>query len=251
VHKATHHFDLLNWWLDSDPEEVFAYGDLEHYGSNGAFRGEKCRSCEHKTSCKFFWDITSDQRAMDLYVKNEHHDGYIRDSCLFRPEINIYDKMSAQIRYRDNTFVNYSLTTYSPYEGWKIAFNGMDGRIDAWLDIPFMKSENISQSEMHALEMSQDDEQLHSEPIILHRLWDKHETLNVKFQKGGHGGGDILLQDQIFRSPGKQDPFDRTAGVRDGAMSILIGIAARKSIETGDPVKIAELTDLEPRVRRL
>ena len=24
VHKATHHFDLLNWWLDSDPEEVFA-----------------------------------------------------------------------------------------------------------------------------------------------------------------------------------------------------------------------------------
>ena len=35
VHKATHHFDLLNWWLDSDPEEVFAYGSLEHYGSNG------------------------------------------------------------------------------------------------------------------------------------------------------------------------------------------------------------------------
>src|SRR5690606_33926673 len=32
VHKASHHFDLLNWWIDSDPEEVFAYGALEHYG---------------------------------------------------------------------------------------------------------------------------------------------------------------------------------------------------------------------------
>ena len=51
--------------------------------------------------------------------------------------------------------------------------------------------------------------------------------------------------------PDKKDPFDRAAGVRDGAMSILIGVAARKSIEAGEPVKIAELTDLEPRAKRL
>jgi hypothetical protein len=188
---------------------------------------------------------------MGLYVNNEHYDGYIRDACLFRPEINIYDKMSAQIKYRDNTLVNYSLTTYSPYEGWKIAFNGMEGRIDAWLDIPFMNKENISQSEMHALEMSQDDDQLNTEPMILHKLWNKHETINVKFQKGGHGGGDVLLHNQIFRTPEKKDPFDRPAGLRDGAMSILIGVAARKSIESGNPVRIGELTDLEPRVRRI
>lgn len=251
VHKATHHFDLLNWWLDSDPEEVFAYGDLEHYGSNGPFRGDNCRTCDHREECKFFWDITRDRRAMDLYVKNEHHDGYIRDSCLFRPEINIYDKMSAQIRYRDNCLVNYSLTTYSPYEGWKIAFNGTDGRIDAWLDIPFMHSENISQSDMHEVEMSQDDEQLHTEPVILHNLWKDYQVKQVAFQRGGHGGGDQLLHDQIFRTPDRKDPFHRPAGVRDGAMSILIGIAARKSIESGHPVRIAELTDLEPRNRRI
>jgi len=251
VHKATHHFDLLNWLLDSDPEEVFAYGDLEYYGSNGPFRGDNCRSCDHQPECAFFWDITRSKRDMDLYVKNEHHDGYIRDNCLFRHEINIYDKMSAQIKYRDNTFVNYSLTTYSPYEGWKIAFNGTEGRIDAWLDIPFMKGENISQSDMHSMEMSQEEENLHSEPIILHKLWKDFEVKQVKFQRGGHGGGDKLLHDQIFRNPEKKDPFDRPAGVRDGAMSILIGIAARKSIESGRPVRISELTDLEPRVRRI
>ena len=251
VHKATHHFDLLNWWIDSDPEEVFAMGDLEHYGLNGPFRGEKCRTCPHKQECKFFWDITADKRCMDLYVNNEKYDGYIRDSCLFRPEINIYDKMSAQIKYKDNTYVNYSLTTYSPYEGWKIAFNGMDGRIDAWLDIPFMNTENISQSEMHEIEMSQGDEQLMTEPIIVHKLWKDYEVKKATFPRGGHGGGDEQLHEKIFRTPDQRDPYDRAAGVRDGAMSALIGIAARKSIESGHPVHISELTDLEPRAKRL
>lgn len=251
VHKATHHFDLLNWWLDSDPEEVFAYGDLEYYGSNGPFRGKNCRSCAHKSECKFYWDITRDKRAMDLYVNNEKHDGYIRDACLYRPEVNIYDKMSAQIKYKDNTLVNYSLTTYSPFEGWKIAFNGTEGRIDAWLDIPFMKGENISQSDMHELEMSQDDKNLHSEPMILHKLWKDFEVKNVSFSKGGHGGGDKLLHEQVFLTPGKEDPYNRAAGIRDGAMSILIGVAARKSIEACQPVRIAQLCDLEPRIRRI
>jgi hypothetical protein len=188
---------------------------------------------------------------MDLYVNNEQYDGYIRDACLFRPEINIYDKMSAQIKYRDNTYVNYSLTTYSPYEGWKIAFNGTDGRIEAWLDIPYLNNESISQSDMHELEMSQEDDTMHRDPVIVHKLWNDHKVHHVDYQKGGHGGGDRLLHEQIFKNPGKEDPYDRPAGVRDGAMSILIGIAARKSIESGNPVRIAELTDLEPRVRRI
>ena len=47
VHKATHHFDLLNWYLESDPEEVFARGALVHFGRNGAFRGTRCRGCTH------------------------------------------------------------------------------------------------------------------------------------------------------------------------------------------------------------
>ncbi len=251
VHKATHHFDLLNWWLDSDPAEVFAYGDLEYYGSNGPFRGDNCRSCPHKSECKFYWDITRSKRDMDLYVNNEQYDGYIRDNCLFRNEINIYDKMSAQIKYRDNTYVNYSLTTYSPYEGWKIGFNGTEGRIDAWLDIPYINSANISQAEMHELEMSQEDDQLHRDPVIVHKLWEDFKINYVDYQKGGHGGGDKLLHDQIFKTPDKKDPFDRPAGVRDGAMSILIGVAARKSIESGKPVRIAELTDLEPRIKRI
>lgn len=252
VHKATHHFDLLNWWINSDPEEVFAYGDLEFYGSNGPFKGDKCRTCPHKSKCEFYWDITKDKRLLDLYVQNEKYDGYIRDNCLYREEINIYDKMSAQVKYKSNVILNYSLTTYSPYEGWRVALNGTKGRIEAWLDIPYQKNVSINQAKMHAKEMAQSGkDEIEFEPIIVHKLWNKYETIKVPMEKSGHGGSDSRLQDKIFKNPDIVDPYNRAAGLRDGVMSILIGIAARKSIESGDPIRIAELTNLEPRVKRM
>ena len=252
VHKATHHFDLLNWWLDSDPEEIFAYGALEHYGYNNAFRGTNCRSCPHTDDCKFYWDITRSDHMMRLYVDHEHHDGYIRDSCLFRPEIDIYDKMSAQIKYANDVVVNYSLTTYSPYEGWKIAFNGMDGRIEAWLDVPYFENVELEQAELHVSEMNQEAvDHYVSKPLILHRNWQDFEPINVTYDRRGHGGGDKRLQDRIFSSAENPDPLRHAAGVRDGAMSILIGIGARRSIENGVPVRIEDLTDLEPQRKRI
>jgi len=64
VHKATHHFDLVNWWLAADPVEVSAYGALNVYGKNGTFRGTNCRTCPHKAKCPFYWDMTKDARLM-------------------------------------------------------------------------------------------------------------------------------------------------------------------------------------------
>ena len=252
VHKATHHFDLLNWWIDSDPDEVFALGDLEHYGKNGPFRGFNCRSCEFKNICDYYLDITKYKLLMDLYVNNEKYDGYIRDKCLFREDIDIYDKMSAQIKYANNVSVNYSLTTYSPFEGWRIAFNGTEGRIEASLDIPYYKKETINQEELHVKEMDQNAvEEIYTEPIIVHKLWEKHDIITVGMEKEGHGGGDSRLLNKIFVTPDINDQFDRSAGIRDGLMSILIGIAARNSIESNKPVKIKDLIDLKPLSKRL
>jgi hypothetical protein len=251
VHKATHHFDLLNWWIDSDPEEVFAYGDLEHYGSAGPFHGKNCRNCAHTTSCDYYWDITKSEHNMRLYVDHEHHDGYIRDNCLFRKEINIYDKMSVQIKYANNTIVNYSLTTYSPFEGWRIAFNGRKGRLEAFEDIPYYENMVLGQEELHEAEMSHGQGASDSRPVILHKNWEDFEMVPVEISRQGHGGGDKRLQDKIFRDTEASDPLRHAAGLRDGAMSILIGIAARKSIESGSPVRISSLTDLEPRSKRL
>ena len=252
VHKATHHFDLLNWWLDSDPEEVFAYGALEHYGSNGPFRGVNCRSCDHKSECQYYWDINKDRHSMQLYVANEQHDGYMRDGCVYRHEIDIYDKMSAQIKYANKAIVNYSLTTYSPFEGWRIAFNGQRGRIEAWLDIPWMKNEQLDQESLHAAEMEQAKaSDLIHEPLVLYKNWEDYKIIQVSSERSGHGGGDRRLHDKLFKNPDAADPYKHSAGLRDGVMSVLVGVAARKSITANAPVKIASLTDLVPMAKRI
>jgi predicted dehydrogenase len=249
VHKATHHFDLLNWWLDSDPVEVTAYGDLEHYGKNNSFRAVKCRGCEYKDQCKFHWDITKSERLKELYVDNEQFDGYLRDGCVWRNEIDIFDKMSAQIIYANGITVNYSLTTYSPYEGYRITFNGLEGRMETWEDIPYLDEQTVSQEEKHSMEMAADQGAAKDEfnnIMVMDNFAKKPEFVRVPLNKTGHGGGDKAMQDKIFNNPRKENPYNIMAGTRDGAMSCLIGIAATKSIQEKRPVKISELTDLVP-----
>ena len=252
VHKATHHFDLLNWWIDSDPVEVYAYGALEHYGRNNAFRGANCRQCAYTEKCKFYFDITKNKQLMELYVANEKYDGYIRDNCLWRDNIDIFDKMAVQIKYANNVQVSYSLTTYSPYEGLTIAFNGMNGRIDTWEDLPWRTRELADQARKNAKEMSQNKNEVSGEfnEIMVSDNFGKTETIKVPLIETGHGGGDGRLQDRIFRNPGAPDPLRHMAGSRDGAMSALLGIVARKSILEGRVVRIEELTDLKPHPTR-
>jgi predicted dehydrogenase len=231
VHKATHHFDLLNWWVDSDPTEVFAYGALNHYGKNNAFRHTNCRPCPHKETCRFYYDITKNQKYMDLYVANEQYDGYLRDGCVWKEDINIFDKMGASIKYASGVQVSYSLTAYAPYEGYRIAFNGMDGRIEAWI------------------QESNPPVKLDYDEIMITKNFQKPEFVRVSNSEGGHGGGDTRMKDKIFKED-KSDPLRQTAGSRDGALACLIGIAARKSCDSGQPVKIENLTSLKPQEKK-
>ncbi len=252
VHKATHHFDLLNWWLNSEPVEVTAYGSLNHYGKNNEFRGTKCRGCEFKDKCKFYWDITKDKRLMSLYPANENYDGYLRDGCVWSDEIDIFDKMSAQIIYANGVTVNYSLTTYSPYEGWHIAFNGMKGRVESWEDIPYLEKTSVDQVTRHLTEMekdAKDDPKDIRQIMVMDNFSKDYEIFTTPKLTAGHGGGDVRMQKRIFVDP-SDNPHNIMAGTREGAMSILIGIAARKSIQQKRPVKISELTDLVPMANR-
>lgn len=227
VHKASHHFDLLNWWIDSDPETVFALGTLDFYGKNGRMRAENCRTCKNTQACPFYFDIMKNKGMVELYVDNEKYDGYLRDGCVFKNDINIYDKMAASIKYKNGVQVSYSLTTYSPYEGYRIAFNGTKGRMDAWIE----ESKPVSDRNY--------------DEIILFKNFSKRQYIQVPFGTSGHGGGDKLLKDQIFL-PGIPDPLKQCANTRDGALACLVGIAARNSIAGKAPVNIADLTSIKP-----
>jgi predicted dehydrogenase len=233
VHKATHHFDTLNYWVDSEPEEVFAYGSLDYYGQkNSKISHTHCRPCPFKSQCKFYWDITESSSAMRMYADNEKYDGYLRDGCVFRKEIDIYDTMAVQYKYASGVKVSYSLSAFSPYEGYRLAINGTKGRLDTW----------IQQSMPGGVKPYQE--------IKIINLFGNVKTIQVMPQAGGHGGSDPLLKDRLFRYPDATDRLRQSAGSRDGAMSALIGIAARKSIESGKIIRIEDLTELIPLAKK-
>ena len=79
---------------------------------------------------------------------------------------------------------------------------------------------------------------------------EKARIIKAYHAEGGHWGGDPLMMDKLFKDPSMPDPLKQQAGTRDGVMSILIGIAARKSIAQKGPVDIKGLTELTPMARR-
>lgn len=232
VHKASHHFDLLNWWLDSDPSVVNAYGALDFYGKNHSFRSTTCRACPFTSRCRFFFDVTKEKRLMDLYTANESYDGYVRDGCVWKEDIDIFDTMAVQIRYMNGVQVSYSLTAYSPFEGYRVAFNGTEGRLEA----------RVYERQPWTVD--------ETEEIHVTDLFGKREAIHIPAQAGGHGGGDERLMADIVTPGSQPDPLLRSAGLRDGALSALIGIAARNSIDRGVPVRITDLTDIPLQTRR-
>jgi predicted dehydrogenase len=225
VHKATHHFDLLSWYLESEPEQVFAQGELRHYGARGPFRGQRCRGCPHAARCDFFLDLDKDPRLVALYEEPSRLDGYFRDACVFREDIDIPDTMSAVIRHANGVQTSYSLNTFMPIEGHHLAFNGTSGRIE------------IRQYERQPWAVPDHDE------IWLMKNFGPVERIVVPHQPGGHFGGDPILHRMLFK-PGMEDPLGQRAGSRAGAMSVLCGIAAVRSMREGRRVTVAELGGL-------
>ena len=223
VHKATHHFDLINWWIDDEPTHVFALGDRRVYGPTRPERGERCSTCRYAESCEFYADFSDDVDKVSLYFKAEAEDGYFRDRCVFDDEIDIEDTMSATVRYRSGALLSYSLVSYAPYEGWRMAVNGTAGRIEA--------------EEFHSGLRARDGDQV----IAVHRDDTGPELVTVPMTRGGHGGGDRRLRDFLFLPNPPPDPLGHTAGSRAGAMSMLVGAAANLSVESGQRVSIDEL----------
>ncbi len=84
--------------------------------------------------------------------------------------------------------------------------------------------------------------------IVVMPMFGAPYEVKVDQAKGGHGGGDAVMLEDIFGNP-PDDRFKRAAGAVQGAMSILTGIAANKAIAGGMPVKsfILSFHSSEPR----
>jgi predicted dehydrogenase len=240
VHKATHHFDLINWMLSDVPETVYAEGGLrfytpataERYGL--ARRGARCQGCPEAAGCPFYLDIAAYPDMKMLYLDNEQYDGYYRDQCVFSADTDIEDTLHAVISYRGGVQMSYSLHAYMPWEGLTIAFNGSKGRLEhVQREAVYLNGDGSVPGELLA-------EETHTRIIP---YFQNGYTVENWTGEGGHGGGDPLLLAQLFDPAAPADPYMRRSDERGGAWSVLVGAAINRSLLGDGRLSLSEMVD--------
>jgi predicted dehydrogenase len=243
VHKATHHFDLLNWWLGSTARTVRASGRRAFYRPETADalglvgRGERCTGCGAFDACKLKLNMAASRGLTGLYAENERYDGYVRDRCVFSADIDIEDTMQALIAYESGVVVNYLLTAYDAAEGYRVVFHGERGVLT------LQTIERAYVREDGGLVRPALPE---TSSVVVQPLFGKPYRLVIPEAEGSHGGGDRAMLEHLFRER-REDPFGRAADERSGAWSALVGIAANASIASGAEISLDDLAGDIPR----
>ncbi|MFK3985300.1 Gfo/Idh/MocA family protein [Micromonospora sp. NPDC050397] len=246
VHKASHHFDLVNWWLDAVPVEVYASGRLFFYGETGRRHGyardyDRAHGSPAAAGDPFALHLANHPRLRALYLDAEAEDGYHRDQNVFAPGVTIEDDMSVLARYSNGATMTYHLTAYAPWEGYRVMVNGSRGR----LELEVVESDFVSPyaagelkgAALHGVQAAIEEGWA---KLTVRPFWEQARQVPVSgYTRTGHGGADVRMTGVLFG--GHPDPMDRGATARDGALALLTGLAANRSFETGQPVRVADL----------
>ncbi|GAA1849090.1 Gfo/Idh/MocA family oxidoreductase [Myceligenerans crystallogenes] len=252
VHKSSHHFDLVNWWIDDVPRRVFATGGRMFYGDDAAHAdGYEPTETEKKLNERGIdpWqlDITKNDWLSGLYgPEAQEHDGYVRNRSVFDAGITTEDTLSLVVEYGSGATMTYSLTAHSPWEGYRVVVNGTRGRAE--LEVVERGSVAFGENGAAILDPSAtdvfdtDEVRPKGERLVVQRHWERAEEREiVAVARGGHGGGDTLLLRDIFAPADEADPIGRAAGYLDGIRASAVGYAGNASLETGNPVLIEDL----------
>lgn len=236
VHKSTHHFDLMNFWLGSYPERVYAEGGLRFYGKeNAEKRGvsqfyPRAHGYAAAKDDPFALHMEQNDQLKELYLDAEHEDSYYRDQSVFSDGITIEDTLSVLVKYQNQVQMTYSLNAYLPWEGLNVVFNGSRGRLEMKL---------VEMSYVNAGGDRENEGSLESCDITVFPMFAAPYKADFSIGAGGHGGGDNAMLADLFGEPGN-DPLKRAADHRAGAMSILTGIAGNISMQQQRPVWFKE-----------
>ena len=248
VHKSSHHFDLVNWWLEDSPVRVFASGGLRFYGARAAAsRGLGPRPERGTTDSRlrdaFSLDLRREPQYQELYLEQEHHDGYLRDRDVFDPGITIEDNLSLVVDYRSGATMSYSLNAHSPWEGYTVAVNGTGGRAELSV---VERGSVTTDPEGHVVIdpsarpdlVADDAERPVGERLVVQRHFEPARRVTIPEAAGGHGGGDAMLLRDIFAPDPAPDPLGRAATWEDGVRAVAVGLAGNRSLTTGQAVRI-------------
>ncbi len=248
VHKSTHHFDLVNWWLGASPTSVYARGGLRFYGrANAEARGiteyyDRAHGSDAAKTDPFALHLADDPSLKGMYLEVEKDDGYFRDRSVFAEGINIEDDVSVLVGYDSGATMSYHLTAYSPWEGYRVAFNGDAGRLELLcVETPYVSGQEGDHNFARNVQGASAIEINEPAKLTLQNHWEKPRQIELpQSNAGGHGGGDARMLEDIF-APTGHDPLGRSASHIDGARSILTGIAANESLRSGKAIDVTKL----------
>jgi predicted dehydrogenase len=248
IHKASHHFDAVNWWIDSYPKRVFCMGELKFYGKqNAEARGEKYSYSRYTgvpeakdDPFAYFLDEREDTKG--LYLAAEKETGYIRDRNVMGEPITIEDTVAISAKYKNGVIFSYSLVAYCPWEGMRVSITGTKGRAELFQRHGTHFITGQSQEELAAQQESGSSHSLRYIP-----MFGEPQEVMIPEAKGSHGGSDDEILERIFDPNPQPDPLRRDASLEEGAAAVLLGIAANESIRTGLPVECDSLCPLPAR----
>jgi predicted dehydrogenase len=250
IHKSSHHFDLVNWWLDDVPARVYASGGLRFYGAEAAARRGLGPRPERGTTDSplrdaFSLDMRHQPMYKALYLDQEHFDGYRRDQDVFDPGITIEDNLSLVVDYASGASMTYALNAHSPWAGYVIGVNGTKGRaeltvIERGSVTTDADGQVIIDPSAHPELVADDKERPVSERLVVQRHFETAREVPIPEAEGGHGGGDAVLLRDVFVGVG-EDPLGHAASWQDGVRSVVVGLPGNRSLETGPPVRVEQL----------
>ncbi|MFJ4336351.1 MULTISPECIES: Gfo/Idh/MocA family oxidoreductase [unclassified Streptomyces] len=259
VHKSSHHFDLVNWWLRARPREVFGYGRLGFYGRDAGERHgnrrdyERAHGATEAVGDPFALRLAENDALRSLYLDAEQHDGYLRDRNVFGDGITIEDDMAVLVRYDTGATMTYHLTAYSPWEGYRVMFNGTRGRLELEVEESRWQPARLrSVSGKGAIHGDKAMANAGGPRILVRPLWQEPYDVPLPgYDHAGHGGGDERMLRALYgpADPGLREGTESTvapATARDGALALVTGLAANESFTTGVPVATDSLVPLGP-----
>ncbi|MFV0533964.1 MAG: Gfo/Idh/MocA family protein [Cumulibacter sp.] len=242
IHKSVHHIDYINWLIESIPKSVFAYGALNYYGAKGAHRpkssdGSALSPSQMREKCPYFQtnhgsrgvspgkSPTTDWDKLSLPYATQ----YPQDRYIYDDEIDIEDTYSAVVQYRDGISMTYSCNFSTPWEGYTLAINGTEGRLEVYHHSnPDPSGSTPSPSE--------------GDKIIIMPLFGGREEIIIPPPGGGHGGGDPLIRKDIFLSPTSESVrLKLPCSSHDAALAIAVGEGIWRSAKDGRPYTMKEL----------
>ena len=247
VHKASHHFDLVNWWLGAEPRTVYAQGQLAFYGPGQRHGYARDYPRAHGSAAAlddpFALQLADNATLRELYLDAEGEDGYYRDRNVFAPGVTIEDDMAVLVSYDSGATMTYHLTAYSPAEGYRVMFNGSAGRLELNVEestfTPPRQRVASAKGWVHG-DLAAPTAGRTS--ITLRPLWEPPVDHTVDHDHAGHGGADARVLAALL----DDEPTDGTdvADARQAALALVTGLAANRSFETGLPVRTADVLDV-------